>query len=208
MHQMHNEKTLVKLKLIEDIRDLNDGLPAILFIRHGDRNKIPDGEFGNDVELNEKGMSRSMELGISLANHRVNKIFTSPIIRCVQTAKSISEGIGREIPIEQSILLGHPGAFVYDSHAAGQTYLRLGFRKFYQNLLDGIPLDGNLPIHEGAGILTNLFVRTSGSPGLNIHVSHDMIVALYAYATFKKKYEPDTNWVKYLDGVIFQMDLQ
>lgn len=208
MQEMQHEKTRLKLELIEDIRELNAELPSILFIRHGDRNKIPDGEFGNDVELNEKGLSRSKELGISLANHRINKIFTSPIIRCVQTAQAISEGIGRDVPIEQSTLLGHPGAFVYDGHAAGQTYLQLGFRRFYQSLLNGIPLAGNLPIHEGAEILTNFFIHTSFNPGLNIHVSHDMIVALYAHAMFRKTYEPDINWIKYLDGVIFQLDQQ
>lgn len=208
MQHMQHEKTRVGLKLIESIRNLNEELPAIMFIRHGERHKIPDGEFGNEVELNETGLTRSRELGITLSNYRINKIFTSPIIRCVQTAQSITKGIGRGIPIEHSTLLGDPGAFVYDGHAAGQTYIRLGFRKFYHDLLSGIHLEGNLPIHEGSEILTNFFKLTSETPGLNIYVSHDMIVALYAYATFKKKFEPDVNWVNYLDGLIFQLDLQ
>lgn len=208
MQKMYDEKTFVKLKLVDGLRDLNDDLPAIMFIRHGDRNKIPDGEFGNDVELNETGWSSSQALGTLLKNHQVNKIYTSPIIRCVQTAKSISSGIGKDIPIEYSAFLGHPGAFVYDGHAAGQTYLRLGFRRFYHDLLNGVPLDGNLPVTEGSEILTNFFKSTSAAPGLNIHVSHDMIVALYAFGTFRKTFMPDVNWVRYLEGVIFQLEIQ
>lgn len=203
---MQYEKTRFRLKLIDSIHEWNEELPAIMFIRHGDRNKIPDGEFGNEVELNETGFARARDLGVTLARYRINRLFTSPIIRCVQTAMAISAGCGKEIPVEPSTLLGDPGAFVNDGHAAGQTYMRLGFRKFYQDLLNGVPLDGNLPIVEGAGILTNFFRQTSELTGLNIYVSHDMIVALYAYATFGKKYEPDVNWVKYLGGLIFQLE--
>jgi hypothetical protein len=36
-----------------------------LLIRHADRDKIPTGEFGNDVLLNEKGKERALNFGKS-----------------------------------------------------------------------------------------------------------------------------------------------
>ncbi|MDR0506087.1 MAG: histidine phosphatase family protein [Dysgonamonadaceae bacterium] len=40
---------------------------------------------------------------------KINKIFTSPVQRCVQTAEYIAKGYGKPLEITQSRELGDPG---------------------------------------------------------------------------------------------------
>jgi hypothetical protein len=203
MQKMQYEKACCDLKLLNGLHEITVNTTNALFIRHGDRNKIPEGEFGNDVELNEIGINRSTAYGEALKSQNVNKIYTSPIKRCVQTAHFIAKGMSRAIPIEHTSLLGDPGAFVYDGRIAGQNYLKMGSNHFYESLLEGIPIEGNYPIAKGAEIINSFFEQTSEKSGINIYVSHDMIIALYAFAAFGKRYS-HTNWVKYLEGLIIQ----
>jgi len=204
MQKMQYEKTCSKFLLLNGIGEIKDTGTYNIFIRHGDRDKIPDGEFGNEVELNSLGKYRSVEYGIEISNMRINTIYTSPIKRCVQTAENIVQGLGRRIPIELTTLLGDPGAFVYDGKLAGEKYMELGFEICYNSLLNHVPVEGNRDIAEGAALLNDFFNRAAVKDGVNIFISHDMIVALYAFETFGQKYTLGENWVKYLGGLILK----
>ena len=63
-----------------------------LLLRHADREDIPQGSFGNEILLNEKGKQNAQSFGEKLAEIKVNRIFTSPVGRCVQTAEYITKG--------------------------------------------------------------------------------------------------------------------
>jgi broad specificity phosphatase PhoE len=204
MQIMHNAETMKTIELIESINKIDSAGSYSLFIRHGDRDKIPEGEFGNDVELNRIGFVRSEEFGRTLSKFNINSIFTSPIIRCVQTADSLTKGIGRQINIETSTILGDPGAFVSNAKQAGESFLELGFDDCYHKLLENKEVIGNRSIIEGSRILTDFFNQKSNGSGLNIFVSHDMIIALYSYAAFNKKFELGENWIKYLGGLLIK----
>jgi broad specificity phosphatase PhoE len=204
MQNMYDEKTKIKLELVYGIEEINPENAFSILIRHADRNKIPEGEFGNEVELNKLGFKRALEYGTKLSHLKIHTIYTSPIKRCVQTAESIREALKYDIEIEESILLGDPGPFVYDAKKAGASYMELGFKKCYEKLLEDEFVDGNRNTTEGAEILTNFIKEKSKNGGVNIFVSHDMIVALYAYKTFRKKYTLGSNWIKYLDGLILK----
>ncbi|GHT45132.1 hypothetical protein AGMMS49965_21820 [Bacteroidia bacterium] len=80
-----------------------------LLIRHADRNKIPSGSFGNEVMLNETGKANALKFGEALSDLKINKIMTSPIGRCVQTAEFIAKGYGQAIDIIETKALGAPG---------------------------------------------------------------------------------------------------
>lgn len=204
MQNMYNEKTKLGLELISRLEDINTEGSYSILIRHGDRNKIPDGEFGNEVELNEKGFRRSLELGQNIKNLRVNRIYTSPITRCVQTAESIKAGLEQEVEIIETILLGDPGPFVENAEKAGISYLKLGFKQCYETLLDGKIVDGNRSTQEGADLLSEYIKKNASPCGVNIFVSHDMIIALYSDKTFGKRYSLGANWINYLDGLIIK----
>lgn len=206
MQTMQDETTRCKLSLISKLSDIEPNGRYALFIRHADRDKIPAGEFGDEVELNSLGFGNSVRYGKLLSHLKINKIFSSPIKRCLQTADYISIGYGQDINIQQSTLLGDPGAFVNDAKLAGRMYLEMGFAPMYEKLISGMVIPGNRNLNEAAGILNNMIISNSDPEGINIYVTHDLIVALFAYALFGKEYTPGTDWVKYLDGLIIKIE--
>ena len=70
-----------------------------LLLRHADRDDIPQGSFGNEILLNEKGKQNAQRFGEILSERKINRIFTSPVGRCVQTAEYITKGYGNSIEI-------------------------------------------------------------------------------------------------------------
>ncbi len=67
------------MKIIENLLSYKNPNGLAIIIRHADRDKIPTGTFGNDVLLNEKGISNSLLLGEKLSNLPLAKIYTSPV---------------------------------------------------------------------------------------------------------------------------------
>jgi broad specificity phosphatase PhoE len=59
--------------------NINDKISLLL--RHADRANIPQGSFGNEILLNEKGKENAQRFGESLFKRKINRIFTSPIGR-------------------------------------------------------------------------------------------------------------------------------
>jgi len=190
--------------LLNDQSELRNDGSYSLFIRHAHRYPIPAGEFGNDVELNEIGFDSSILLGESLRKLHVNAIYSSPVLRCVQTAESILKGLDKEIPIQKSFLLGDPGAFVHAVYLAGQSYLKLGFERCYFDFINHQSVEGNIYINEGSDILTTFLKNNAAKESINIYISHDMIVALYSFAAFQRLYLPGENWVQYLNGLLIK----
>jgi len=194
------------MKLLNSISEIKKRDTCVLFLRHADRNKIPDGEFGNDVELNEKGFERALNYGSQLKQYEIAEVYSSPITRSVQTAEQILKGYESQMAIEKTKLLGDPGAFVYDDKEAGEQFMKQGFKVFYEKLLNQEPIPGNYNIYEGAQYLTDFFHKIKRQNKLCVCVSHDMIIALYAFAVFNKKYQLHINWVKYLEGLIIKFE--
>lgn len=192
------------MKLLEEIPNLHPDEHIALLLRHGNRDKIPEGEFGDDIELNETGFLRSFEYGNKIKHLTINKIFTSPVKRCMQTADKIREGTGRDIPVITTNLLGDPGPFVEDARLAGENFMKLGNHATYFGLLEGRAIPGFSSLETGADRLNAFLQSEMDQPGLNLFISHDMIIALYAFAAYRKKYTFE-NWVKYLEGPIIRL---
>jgi broad specificity phosphatase PhoE len=111
------------MNIIEELKKHRIESKLAMMIRHGDREKIPAGEHGNEVLLNKEGEENSFALGKSLHNYPINKILTSPIQRCVQTAEFIASGYGKELEIIQTTCLGAPGLHITDDALAGEYFL-------------------------------------------------------------------------------------
>ncbi len=193
------------MKLIDNLNNIKPDDHIVLFLRHGNRDKIPDGEFGNEIELNETGLLRSKEYGIQIRHLQVNRIFSSPVRRCIQTAEKIKEGLHKDVPIILSTLLGEPGMFVDDGSLAGASYLELGNHNTYYSLLEGKSIPGFRSLQEGADLFNTFIRQQDQEAGINLYVSHDMIIALYAYTCFGKRYTFE-DWVKYLEGPVIHLN--
>ncbi|NJN78882.1 MAG: histidine phosphatase family protein [Saprospiraceae bacterium] len=105
-----------------------------LLLRHADRDDIPQGSFGNEILLNEKGKQNAQSLGKNLSESKINRIFTSPVERCVQTAEYITKGYGNSVEIIETVALGAPGLHISDEKIAGEFFLEYGFYEMYKRI--------------------------------------------------------------------------
>lgn len=174
-----------------------------LLIRHADRDKIPTGEFGNDVLLNEKGIKRATDFSKSLSELKINRIFTSPVQRCIQTAEYIAKGYGKPLEITQSHELGDPGLHISDDKVAGKFFLTEGFDELYYRITHNIDIPGISVTKEFNTNVTDFLTENSKENGLTIFVTHDLLIAHYHFSINGKIY-PKDNWVKYLGGLILK----
>jgi len=175
--------------------------PVALILRHGHRDKIPDGEFGNEILLNAEGRSKSIQLGESLRDYRISKIISSPIERCVQTGRLIMEGYGKNIPFAISNTLGGPGVHITDELVAGEYFLWNRFPSILERYYAGESFPGLATQNELKTNMNAFIESQSERDGITIFITHDSLIAMYDYVDNGKGYTQE-NWVKYLNGII------
>jgi broad specificity phosphatase PhoE len=189
--------------MIQELKKYKTDSRLAMIIRHGDRDKIPAGEFGNDVLLNKQGEENSFALGQSLQEYQLSRILTSPIQRCVQTAEQIVKGYGKQIEIIETMALGAPGLHISDDTLAGEYFLQHGFFKILDEFRQGMASPGLRNFHEFNEQMTHFIYSNTAENGITIYVTHDSLIALYDYCLNKKIYTQD-NWVEYLGGIIIK----
>lgn len=189
--------------IVEKLKKYSANDKLSLVIRHGDRNQIPLGSSGVEVMLNDDGLKNSMLFGESLSNFKVNKILTSPIKRCIQTAESIAKGYGSEIEIIETKCLGAPGLHIYDERKVGKFFRKYGFDELYYRYVNEMEIPGIPSIDQINGLISTFITQNTSEPGLTIFITHDMLIALYHYSISKKIYTKE-NWINYLSGLIFK----
>lgn len=190
--------------MIEKLNKYNENSKIALLIRHADRELIPEGEIGNEILINAKGVENSIRFGNLLQQYKVNKIYTSPIQRCVQTSEYISNGYGEKIDIITSKSLGDPGLHVSDEKKAGDFYLKFGFDEMYRRYTNNQTIPGVPMPDELRKSMTDFIHTNTQENGITIFVTHDAVIAFYDFALNKKVYTKD-NWVNYLSGIILEI---
>lgn len=179
-----------------------DSKKIAVLIRHGERENIPEGTFGNEILLTEKGKSDSEELGKKLSVYHVQKIYTSPIHRCVQTAEYIKKGLGKNVEIVINNELGDPGFHVLDAKAAGETFLKNGLRKIFNDFVSGKTPDGWASVEYLHTHAAEFLKSKTEDGGLTLFITHDSLISNFAFANHIKTYDPENDWVAYLDGCV------
>lgn len=174
-----------------------------LLLRHADRDSIPEGSFGNEIQLNETGKLNAYEYGVSLQKEKVNKIFTSPVERCVQTAEFITKGYGRSVEIIETKALGAPGLHISDERMAGEFYLEFGFDEMYSRLINGMEIPGIPKLHEINQRIINFLNENTTQNGKTLFITHDMLIVFFHFSINNRIYTKD-NWVDYLSGLTFK----
>ncbi len=172
-----------------------------LLIRHAEREDFPCGTFGNEALLTQNGLKEAFSFGKALSGKKINHIYSSPLIRCVQTAKEIVHGLGYNVDITLTSILGDPGIHIADVDKAGPVYLNTSAQKIYCRFADGEPLLGFTPAEtlkeNGLGYIINHTVKE----GITLFISHDSLIAHLSFACGIGDYH--ANWIDYLDGVAF-----
>ena len=173
-----------------------------LLLRHADRDDIPQGSFGNEILLNEKGKQNAQIFGESLSDRKINRIFTSPVERCVQTAEYITKGYGNSVEIIETVALGSPGLHISNEKIAGEFFLEYGFDEMYNRFIQGKEIPGIPSINELNHRITAFLKENSTENGTTIFITHDMLIAFYHFSINKKVYTKD-NWINYMTGLTF-----
>ena len=186
---------------LQKIKDCSQKKLALL-IRHGERAPIPDNEFGDEVPLTDCGMRSSAELGRQLAPYNVRRIYTSPIRRCVQTAQQIQSALGYPVEVVLTHELGAPGFHISDAQSAGKAFLQQSAREVYERFVRGEQVDGLASV-ESLSTRAIDYIRTKTEQvGLTLFVTHDSLIAHFAFANQLKDYRHE--WVDFLDGCIVE----
>ena len=174
-----------------------------LVVRHAEREDIPAGTFGHDVNLTAEGDRAAEQLGTALSEARALTVLSSPVPRCVQTALAMLRGAGSLAKVVTDQRLGGPGAFVADAEVAGPLFLELPIPKIARRQLqDASPLPGMRPTSEGVKILLELVTSPLGKNGrLHVFVTHDIILSVLVASIFHSSLE-ETDWPGYLEGLL------
>lgn len=196
---MQNETIM---NVLQKLTEKNKFKKTALLIRHADRNIIPQGSLGDEIQLNTRGKQNAFNFGKKLINFPVNKFYTSPIMRCRQTAKHTIKGYKKEVRVETSTVLGDPGAYVYKPEAIGEYYLKKGFEAIYKEYITGKKVPG-LRGEEGSTILYNFLKEKTEKEGLTIFITHDVLIAYFNFHRKGKVYTKE-NWIPFLGGVLLE----
>ena len=185
------------------IQSVPEGSPVALLIRHSARDDIPDRATGIELPLNDLGIRLCRELGRELVG-RVRSSRSSPVLRCVQTAKLLGQAAETDGEVILDKRLGAPGAYVLDEQVAWGNWLAHGNEGVIQHLLSGSgALPGMADPAEAAnGLIEHLLECAGVEPGLHVFISHDSIVTPTVARAFGQDM-PKSHWPEYLDACAF-----
>ncbi len=184
-----------------DLSKIENNKKIALLLRHSEREAIPKGELGDDVNITPYGIKLANNFGIQLQKFNVNKIFTSPVKRCIQTANQIAFGYQKKIEITETQILGSPSAYINDIEKATEHFLKSSVFENYMALCNGKKLSGFCTLNEGSEILDNFINQNKRDDSLTLFISHDIIILYYIYYKTKTIYTRE-NWLDFLDGTI------
>lgn len=174
----------------------------ILVLRHGHRDEINEGSYGEKVALTPEGQRVAQRMGKSLSAARFAEIHTSPVLRCVQTAQAWIQGAKQNINIRPSNILGDPGPFVSNPFQAGPLFLQNPLELLAQLIVEGkADLPGMRSLKEGALLFIEYALTVKRFPCLMI--THDIVICLLCCYFFESR---DVR--RYLPGFLegFLMD--
>lgn len=200
MASLHPEQTAA-LALVPPER------PLLLLTRHSVREGAPaHGVATYDLPLTPEGIRLAEEWGGQLPRP-LHSLHSSPVGRCVETARALARGAGRhELEVATSFNLVEPGCYVHSVGEIGPLFLRIGPLAF-ANRHFGEPLPGILSPEQGGAKLLQHLHRHQGPAGtLSVHVTHDTILAAFIYHLMGRHSIAEHDWPWMMEGAWLWFD--
>lgn len=179
-------------------------MKKLLLIRHAERPVIAPNEVGNEVLLTRQGELDATAFGNALPASVVS-IKSSPIERCVQTARLMASGAN--YPIDEICFshdLGDPGFIISDGGQAWKHWQTKGHQAVNEHLLSGQEhwsgfADLSASTQTFATRIKEELQRSR--PGIHIWVTHDTVLATFASRVLPKRLtlKQWPNFLGYLD---------
>ena len=191
-----------------------------LLLRHAERNHITPGDkdFGAHVGLTDRGRRQAVALGKMIPAFGDAVYFSSPVGRCMETAKCISEGrklagfgnfaipgvaSGAAADSVNVTPLNELGDFFVRDVPAYEQTLREGFYEGICEWLDSGKHDAFWPLHERAEQMREMMFEKAQSR-FNVFVTHDAWVVPCLSHFCGLKFEPKC-WMNFLTGLAFEV---
>lgn len=185
---------------------LPDRAGVHLLTRHSVREQSSTGFADYRLQLTDEGVALAEEWGARL-DRPVKRLTSSPVPRCMDTARALQRGavrqglISEELAVEEARVLVEPGSYVQDVNEAGPAFFRLGAVDFInRHLNEGIR--GVLSPAEGRAQLVRHMLDTQPEPGtLAVHVTHDTILAAFVAGLHGHEQIEPEDWPWMMEGV-------
>lgn len=188
-----------------------------LLTRHSIREEPENYNAHYKLPLTEQGIALAAYWG-SLQPFEAFRLFSSPIGRCLETARHMHRGSSLESDveimnanIEKVTLLAEPGCFITDRNvmqSVGKVFVEEGPIQFLNHMISG-KFEQHLSVKAGVKKLLEHFIETQqeqSTEHLNIHVSHDTILAAFVYSLLKKQNLKQDDWPRMMEGVYLWFD--
>lgn len=193
-------------KLLDSLQMLPADQGVHLLTRHSVREQASNGFADYRLALTEEGVQMARDWG-QLLGRPLECVTSSPVGRCVDTAKAMMEGaceagwLAAPLPIEQSTVLVEPGCYVEDINAAVPHFMRLGALRFINHhLANGI--EGLLsPLAGRDKLLGFLRARQPPPSKLALHVTHDTIIMAFVAELMGWSEVSSAHWPWMMEGV-------
>jgi hypothetical protein len=198
---------------IDQMKDLNHKLPAVMHIRHSERPPINIHLPTYSLSLTERGVKTSYEYGKNLPKNRRYSHFHTVIDRSRNTASNIHRGIldnnGESTGLEliQIRTLIDPEAnsrYLQKIVKESENQLIATKKIFYRWISGYIPPSVRKPSLLFSQETASLMMKKLGeaeSRDVHIWVTHDNFIAAFIYHWFG---EYLTEWITFLNGFILQ----
>lgn len=178
----------------------------VVFMRHAERPDILKGDTGNELVLTDAGRESALEFGRVLGPN-LRSLYSSPIIRCLDTAKWIGEASGHKLPVIESTALGDPGPYVQDKKIAWDNWLLHGSEKILDDLMaDDKSPPGLHSVQYGTDVLLRYFHQLLNSEaGYHICVSHDIVMLPFLSCLLDKPLS-GIEWPGFLQAILLNYE--
>lgn len=189
--------------LVEDLQLVPEGASFAMLLRHAERGELKDGEVGENCLLTPKGLCDARDFGSRLAQARISHVYSSPVLRCVDTGKEIIKGAGIDrFDVNVRKKLGDPSIYISNPAMAALSFKMYGNVGVIERYVKHGGLGGFMPLSRGSSLfMSDIFNDLSEQGSHNVYISHDMIlIPMISYYT--GEHFSAEKWLDCLDGLI------
>ena len=201
---MNANKWQIPPSMIRWLADIPPDLPVAVLLRHSVREEpLPPSDAGKTTPITPIGTALGRELG-TLIGDRLQRLHTSPLPRCTQTAEAIRAGAQANVPIVHDCLLGDPGVYVVDGRQADSIWKELGHDAVMRFLMSGNDVPPGIADSDPAArfLVRHMLTVAGHNRGLHLFVTHDSLISATTARLFGEPLEK-VNWPWYLEGTFF-----
>lgn len=175
----------------------------LILLRHAEKELLPISFGDEEIHLTPHGLAQAKLFGDELFKHiRIDQLKTSPVLRCLETARALVAPYRNNDLIQLSILLGDPGVYVSDAKMAATHFQTESPVQVLLRLQREEPLIGLRSLEEGSKLLIREIVKDlSVKSFLSCYMTHDIIIGGLVHSLTNQVIDQH-HWFDYLDGVI------